>query len=338
MCLLSYYPPGVMPWEKRLTEGASNNPHGSGFALITNKQRLITGKGMSTGRVIERFLEMRAANLEYPAMFHSRLGTGGRFGRYNCHPFYIGGDHRRALAHNGVLFQTTPAQDGDACDSRVFAERVIPYMYADLDDKDVYRQLQNRLGSFNKICILSTHPDDARWAYLLGEDSGDWDVGPDGSLEDGKYEGAWHSNRSWQTRNYAAYSRRGPWDRSRMPYYADHGDCDWCGSKHTIDPDSLKCAKCHICEGCWEYGVKCTCPPTPKSLAGSYVKDGKTGIYRPETAEESLAAYPARMIKLGWEQTENGNWRKPPLAIEQGPAAEYSAANQAAQNGCACSD
>jgi hypothetical protein len=170
MCLLSYYPPGVMPVREHLENGARLNQHGWGFALGYVAMR----SADDPERMISQFMAHRQRFPYLPALFHSRNATGDSpLALENVHPFPVSrdGEPMMFVAHNGYLFD----DEGDKSDSRVFAEQILPRY--DLDDPGQRALLESRM-EFNKAVIL--HPDGA---WILNAHLGV-------SLADG----TWHSN------------------------------------------------------------------------------------------------------------------------------------------------
>src|SRR5207249_655873 len=110
MCLLTFFPAGVLPDTAALFNGAYLNDDGHGFAIVADEQ-LIVRRGMHAEAMIEAFDAARHQYPHGPALFHSRLGTHGIRSAANCHPFPVGGDDRALLAHNGILPRSVqPAQ------------------------------------------------------------------------------------------------------------------------------------------------------------------------------------------------------------------------------------
>jgi hypothetical protein len=170
MCLITYLPPGVMPVQEHLENGARLNPDGHGFALGTTWAH----KGLDPAWMIRMFTRLREENPGVPALFHSRLGTGTSTPTVdNCHPCHSGD---LIIAHNGFLF---PASNGKS-DTRVFAEEILPRY--DLDNEQHRQILEQRLGPHNKLVILK--PDGH--ADILNPQHGI-------TLPDG----TWHSNISY---------------------------------------------------------------------------------------------------------------------------------------------
>lgn len=144
MCLLSFYPPGVMPVREHLENGARFNPHGSGYANGEHYYR-----SLDPEKAIQAFTALREQCPEPPALFHSRHATGDSPRTLeNCHPFRVLVHGKRALvAHNGYLFP----HEGEDSDTKIFARDIL-YRY-DLDDPAHVALLEERMGP-NRAVIL----------------------------------------------------------------------------------------------------------------------------------------------------------------------------------------
>jgi glutamine amidotransferase len=169
MCLLSFYPPGVLTVKEHLEAGARLNPHGCGYALAAGGL-IFEHRSLDSGEAISRFLALRASCPDSHALFHSRKASVASVTLENCHPFPVRGDNPGFVAHNGWLFHA-----GNQSDTRVFAEEILPRY--NLDDPEDFRRLDGLMG-FNKAVVLFGDR-----AHILGEHLGIWL--PDGS---------WHSN------------------------------------------------------------------------------------------------------------------------------------------------
>lgn len=242
MCLLTYYPDGVMPDASMLQDAAEVNPDGHGFAIVTPSGLLIE-RGMDAVEMIHAFVEMRDVFPERPALFHSRWASHGSIGLDNCHPFEIGGDPRTVVAHNGVLPAWTHPSKGDArSDTRIAAEDCLP-AFGSLDSEPVMRGLAGWMGPHNKIVILTVDPQYRHNAYLVNEDHGHW------------VDGVWYSNLNFLT-------PRQPW-----PTWSTSGSrcdntgltCPVCWCEDALDPDRGFCQVCGCCPDCTLSEADCLC-------------------------------------------------------------------------------
>lgn len=225
MCLLSYFPSGVMPDSQHLRNGAQVNADGHGWAIVkTDKSAIITFRSLDADDAIKTFVKARDQHPDTPAMFHSRWGTSGQATRYNCHPFRVPGMGNTVLAHNGVLYQ--PPVGDKRCDTRHFAEEVMPRRYFRLDKLGVQNAIRQYIGN-DKILVLTVNPVYQSNAYLFGEERGHW-------LD----SGAWHSNYDYAGWSQAKYDWSG-WE-----------DCYFCGEKKSVGPIYGRCHHCWICSYC----------------------------------------------------------------------------------------
>lgn len=254
MCMLTYFPPGVQPDVDALMNGATFNEDGHGFAIVAG-DRLIIRHGMTARRVIDKFAKLRHRYPDGPAMFHSRYGTGGTVGRFNCHPFYIGGDRKTVLAHNGVLpAMVQPGKKDRRCDTRLMCEDLLSG--EDLGDQRYLDSLAEWITKYNKLVILSVNPDYGYSGYIVNESSGIW--------ED---DGIWYSNDDYLPLDtkYPAYvpskSATGTarWNYELAHNYADPDVCAMCETRGAIDLDRAICTACNTCQDCLEAWDDCEC-------------------------------------------------------------------------------
>lgn len=258
MCLLCVFEPGASPTKTELMHAADSNPHGYGFAFMTD-DRILTGRGMDAEEVIDRFLRIREGFPNTWAMFHARYTTHGLTNKANCHPFRVGGDVNTVLAHNGILDVDVPKWE-DRSDTRIFAEDILPEFMEWLDDPDGFDMLSDWAGG-NKIAIFTMDERMANNVYIINEHLGHWD------------KGRWWSNNSY---------KESPWARFRTVGYKymgqdllDDDDITPATLKHLRgmhrDAEGLKSGwwkhgqrKCVWCytyldKDEWEYGYCITC-------------------------------------------------------------------------------
>lgn len=249
MCMLSFYPPGVMPRQDRIENGADVNPDGHGFAIVTADRTLLIQKSMDAEDLIDRFIRLRHIHPNGPALFHSRIATSGLVDITGCHPFTVGGDHRTVVAHNGILF--TPPRLSRRSDTRIFAEDILPTRFRKLDRGKTMHALRNYCGYSNKLVILTVNPARRERAYLIGAEHGHWDGGE------------WHSNldyTGWSA--HAWQSRRSWWDDAETDDDARRYEpwpCDVCGAKNAVDTLTLLCSVCRSCNDCHMRAEDCMC-------------------------------------------------------------------------------
>ena len=229
MCLLSYFPEGILPDPDLLDCGAACNRDGHGWAIvIPGKDEIKVFKSLDASQAIDEFVRVRTMYPDGPAMFHSRLTTHGNTTKDNCHPFRVNGDARTVLGHNGILptysekgREVHPAghfvktewktQQGntvygkrwvetdDRSDTRIFAEDVVWREYPHLDSPKTRKRLTKWLGTGNKVLILTTDPRFKGNAYLFNEGLGEW------------HDGAWYSNSSYLPMRYVYRSKHTAW-------------------------------------------------------------------------------------------------------------------------------
>jgi glutamine amidotransferase len=243
MCLLTYYPGGVLPNLDALANGAKHNTDGYGYAIVTGG-RITVRHGLDDQRMIGNFGRDRALDPDGPALFHSRYGTHGTNCLANCHPFRLGRDRRTVLAHNGILDASVRPGKGDKrCDTRIAAEDFLPgEPFGPLYTRRGRAALARWLTPGNKIVILTVDPGYRANAYVINEKSGEW------------HRGAWYSNDDY----------REPWCRSG--WEDDFGaTCPTCLEIDSVDPVSQLCRVCGTCRECAEPDGYCVCY-TPRCL------------------------------------------------------------------------
>ena len=245
MCMLSYYPAGVMPRADRLDNGAEANPDGHGFAIVTERRQLIIHRDMNAERMIDQFLDLRSKHLNGPALFHSRIATSGIIAITGCHPFRVGRDNRTVVAHNGVLFSTP--QGSLQSYTAIFAKKMLP-RFGSLDSPSKFAKLE-RFTRGNKLVILTVNPQRRKTSYIVNEDAGIW-----------THDGEWHSNddytgwKSWKSRK--DYDPKPKTDDARD---TEPWPCDVCHSWNSVSTLTLTCAICQSCNDCLMSVDDCLC-------------------------------------------------------------------------------
>lgn len=259
MCLLTYLAPGSLANVSRLADGCEANPDGFGWAIVTEENKMLIGKGLYYEAVLAEFAALRREHPAGPAMFHSRIGTAGLNDVENCHPFYVAGDERTVLAHNGILPKSVQPKAGDPrSDTRIAAESWIPRNMGRLSKVGVRKTVERWMGQGNKIVVLSVDPRYSHSAYILNEGAGSW--------ED---DGCWYSNSSWMIgkwRWYGSYGSSVPTAPSRK-----HDDePQYCVVCTAVGWDSKKqyCPFCGTCQDCLCEWKDCMCY-TPIQSVGS---------------------------------------------------------------------
>lgn len=189
MCILSVYRPGVPVSVEELTRGASANSDGHGYAIIVDGEIIVNHSLDDPRGLIAEFAAIRAEHPEAHAIFHSRITTHGNTSLDNCHPFFVSGDSRTVLAHNGVLpALVQPGQGDSRSDTRILAEDVFMKRWGRTLDKGKTRKHFTKwIGTYNKVVILTTDPRFDQPLYLFNEPAGVTTA-----------EGVWHSNSTFR--------------------------------------------------------------------------------------------------------------------------------------------
>ena len=246
MCLLTFFPAGVLPDAAALLNGAYLNDDGHGFAIVAG-DRIIVRRGLDAERLVEAFATQRRQHRDGPALFHSRFGTHGDRSVDNCHPFPVGGDPRTVLAHNGILPTIVRPSKGDPrSDTRIAAEDFLP-LFGPLRLRRVRLRFERWMTPNNLMVILTVDRRFKQRAYILNEQYGIWDGG------------IWYSNDGYRPprHRWTAPDTSG-WDWpswSRLDHTA--GVCGFCEA--LIDLTACECPHCGWCLDCGEMPDDCQC-------------------------------------------------------------------------------
>ena len=264
MCLLVVCSPDSTPLRKELENAACSNPHGFGYAVIT-PNGIVTGRGMSSKKMIREFLAVRKEFPSSYAMFHARYATHGVKNEENCHPFRVGGRTDTYLAHNGILDVDIHATDKRS-DTRIFAEDILPTIggVTSLDDDNVWKII-SRWASGSKIAILTLDPAAKDSCYIVNESSGHWDN-----------SGMWWSNDSYKPSNWSTYLQKSPAVVTDSEVSTDY-ECSNCGALPYEEANPYYCEMCFTCFDCDSvYGDSCLCytPDSKYMVSGSQHKQG----------------------------------------------------------------
>lgn len=254
MCMLTYFPPGVLPDMEALENGARFNEDGHGFAIVS-RGRLIVRHDNSATKILAKFKQLRAEMPEGPAIFHSRLGThGNRNSRANCHPFRVGGDYRTVVAHNGILPAALQPGRGDSrSDTRIAAATL--FARTDLSSEAERVTLASIIGRANKLVFLTVDPRYSQNTYMINADEGFW------------HEGVWYSNTDYE--GYDRYGKYGYDFRTDTLVELCH-EC----LSDTIEEDGY-CWTCGACNDCCQPAGECLCYSPGKSELSSLCKEGR---------------------------------------------------------------
>jgi hypothetical protein len=269
MCLLVVSSPNSTPKRKDLECASCNNPHGFGYAVIAGN-KIITGKGMSSKKVIKEFLEVRKQYPKSYAMYHARFATHGVKNDDNCHPFKVGGSELTYLAHNGILSVDIPANDMRS-DTRIFAEDILPAMggVVALDNTNLYRMIEG-WASGSKIAVFTLDPNAEYDCYIINEDLGHWDNA-----------GNWWSNDGYKENNWTSLFRHDAnyYDPSDL---LDDGEytCMICAEEVDMNYNPYYCHNCGACFDCsMIVNDTCLCWSPEKDNWANAQHKQTTGVY-----------------------------------------------------------
>lgn len=269
MCLLVVSSPNSTPRKKDLECASCNNPHGFGYAVIAGN-KIITGKGMSSKKIIKEFLEVRKKYPKSYAMFHARFATHGVKNDDNCHPFKVGGSELTYLAHNGVLSVDIPANDMRS-DTRIFAEDILPAMggITALDNTNLYRMIEG-WASGSKIAVFTLDPKAEYDCYIINEDLGHWDNA-----------GNWWSNDGYKQNAWTNLFKKGDEYYDTLDPMGDDGyACMMCGTAVSDDDNPYYCFSCGSCFDCsMIVNDSCLCWSPEMDKWSSSQHKQMTGVY-----------------------------------------------------------
>jgi hypothetical protein len=396
--LLSVYPEGIQPILAELLNGIESNNDGVGFTIALPNGELLTEKaigdvtwtqgsytikeGKDKGKVqvynqrnidptpmeklAKRFCELREQFPDGPAMFHSRLATGGAEDTRGCHPFNTGGDiSGTVLAHNGIMF--SPGMQDWRSDTRIFAEDILPNRFRKFWKPAVRERLEKYLGNGNKIALitvnrrfmtrtrggLSRAPFEL---FIFNEEMGTWTP-----------EGAWHSNSGykprwtssaggWKSTGQYQYGMGDDWwddeypstglgtDRRNANQTDYDGTCDFCKAVGAVNQYTEICAYCDSCNGCGMTSLECECyvpsgTKVPANTPSSIPKAIEAGQVHPSynlSPDEKRARFLCRIWdEFEKDETTDVTWEEYVFireAEEAGMSVEDYAAKEQTEN------
>lgn len=270
MCMLTYFPPNKQPDRDALLNGTETNQDGHGYAIVVPgiRPRLIVRHSLNADELIDQFMRDREKHSHGPALFHSRFGTSGSGGKFNCHPFYLAQDKHTVVAHNGVLPAfMQPEKDDLRCDTHMAAHDIFPAWFGHLSQKESREDLATAIGAYNKLVILTVDPVYDSSAYIINETSGNW------------VDGIWYSNHDYlpMSRYQASYGTLLPLE------YAEE-DCPLCESIDSVDLESMTCDMCNSCMDCYSLVSDCICYPGGAVTDWSWRNDNYVDVWEAETA------------------------------------------------------
>lgn len=257
MCLLCVRMPNAPVNVEYLKNANSNNPDGSGYAILrSDLSGIDTFCSMDGDVTIAKYVEAVERDPECWSMFHARFSTHGTETVDNVHPFRVGGSKKTVLAHNGILPVDVP-RGSKRSDTRIFAESILPNMgLGVLDSKSEYAALE-RWCAGSKLAIFSIDPRLNNNVYIVNEELGHWK------------DGTWWSNNGYSF----CWSRFG--DGYSFKYDRVHGTeiaeptveeplfsgicsvCDNLLSDNSYDDDI--CQSCNACLECGNDYHVCMC-------------------------------------------------------------------------------
>jgi len=265
MCLLTYFPENVLPNAQHLRNGGTFNDDGHGWAIVANGS-IIVSKTLDLDAAVSNFVATRKAFPEGPALFHSRLSTGGTIDTSNCHPFPVNGDNRTVIGHNGIFPKSVqPGKNDHRSDTRILAEDFLTQrQHLQFTTKRQRRALESWMGKFNKAVILTVDPKYPFNSIILNENMGIWD------------NGIWYSNdayEGWTSRIYSIQPN-GWGTGTQYSSLAEYARCNHCLSYGTVKKYSHFCSFCGMCNDCDMDGDSCIC-----YIPTSLIKDDDSDRY-----------------------------------------------------------
>lgn len=300
MCLLSYFEAGVQPDTEALSNGSKANADGHGWAIVAH-DRIIQGKNMKADKAIAEFASMRKRYPGQPAIFHSRFTTDGIGGKFNVHPFDVTGYTDTVMAHNGIFPQSARPRVGDIrSDTRIVAEDQIPKYQWKLETRRGRRRFGKWMGLGNKVAILTLDPRFRTNGYIINEFLGEWvdgiwysnagyekpkayTIGHSYTMGLGGYDYAYGGYReySWADDMPMDDLERRLFPRRELPTLRP--DCVHCLTPQTVNPVTMYCEFCKMCQDCDQTIVDCLC------YATSFAAELKPGITIEVNSEGEIA-------------------------------------------------
>lgn len=286
MCMITFLPGGIPVDVTAVFNGTIYNDDGHGFAMIDRGGELLVRRGLDAVSMVELFAELRSQNPDGPAMFHSRMATHGVTDKSNVHPFYVGGDRRTVLVHNGIFSQLS-SEKHPWSDTKIFAQSLLPNNpRMNLLTRSGRINTQKWMGSYNKVAVITTNPRSKLSSFILNEKEGYWDGGAwysgldylggsryfkGGYYSSGPIMGMYRAEEydvdDWLDHRATRGSRSvagkdltddDKWEAYWEDYVAEHGICRFCDSVGSIDKTGV-CAACAMCNDCSQPEQFCTC-------------------------------------------------------------------------------
>lgn len=246
MCVIAVKERGIaLPKEDVLENCFDNNSDGAGFMYVRDNSIRIE-KGFETFEEFITRLESLMLTPEDMVVYHFRIATTGGVSPGNTHPFPIVKKKKHlkstkfqtqiALAHNGSI--DIKIKGDDISDTQEFVRSVLFKNKEKLLENAKLHEKILEMGGSSKFCILT--PDKYK---LLGEG---WV----------KEEGIHFSNTSFRKRSYGATWKTCP----KCKRWGNYCNCSLSNSscKHCNKIYSY-CSCFHICEGCENWNLECTC-------------------------------------------------------------------------------
>lgn len=209
MCILIYKPADVELPEVMITNSASANPHGWGYASIVDGA-IRTAKGLSFYK--DRFedgrspMEVIRSLTPYESIVHFRITSRGATSLENTHPIWTG-NGQIYMAHNGTINGWGDGYGEGRSDTFELAQAVgesLPPEFPVPEEHGVWKIVRKILGLSNKVALIS--PAGVR---IFGREQG---VEHD--------DGIWTSNRSCF---WAPYAKSATTKSTYDPLYSRDG-------------------------------------------------------------------------------------------------------------------
>ena len=186
MCIIASVPRGRALNEEQIDKMWNRNSHGGGIAWIEDGKVKVY-KSLKLKPIKEMILEIQKQEPS-DILVHMRIKTNGRVCLENCHPFHI--DTQTVFAHNGIMpreFHPPAKLEDDISDTRWFGQIVLEHIkLTALDDSRFIEVLEDMIGRYNKLVILTANPKLHHESYIINESSGEW------------HDGIWFSNDSYK--------------------------------------------------------------------------------------------------------------------------------------------
>lgn len=219
MCLLIAQPKGRKVKKDHLETGYWNNPDGAGYAFIDRQtDRIVTRKATTFNKFWTKYqADWKQHGKSSPFIVHFRMATHGTTDESNVHPFRVNvAEGDCVFAHNGIIDIHIDKHEQHMSDTRMFGREILNNLPDNwMDNSAISILVEEFLGDYNKIAVLTNSPACERELYILNDHLGHYDKSK-----------VWFSNHSYESSRKgktttASIVLGGRWDSDDDWAYAD---------------------------------------------------------------------------------------------------------------------